>query len=83
MEYLYLIRYNKPVLDQFVKKRRKELGLSQIELADRAGLGLRFIRDVEQKKPTLRMDKVNQLLQLFGHELGPIPMDRNKKGSGS
>ena len=58
-------------LVQFVKQRRKLLGLTQEELAAKAGVGLRFIRDLEQGKITLRMDKVNQVLALFGHELMP------------
>jgi uncharacterized pyridoxal phosphate-containing UPF0001 family protein len=48
------------------------------ELAEKAGVGLRFIRDLEQGKTTLRMDKVNQVLKLFGQELGPQPVDRIK-----
>ncbi|OQY06235.1 MAG: transcriptional regulator [Desulfobacteraceae bacterium 4572_123] len=59
-------------LIQFVKNRRKQLGLTQVTLADRAGVGLRFIRDLEQGKQTLRLDKVNQVLALFGHVLAPI-----------
>lgn len=58
-------------LSKFVKERRKKLGITQQELAERAGLGLRFVREVEQGKKTLRMDKVNQLLSMFGHELAP------------
>jgi len=60
----------------FVKRRRKQLGLTQIDLADRAGVGLRFIRDLEQGKQTLRMDKVNQVLALFGHCLEPVSEDQ-------
>ena len=59
-------------LIQFVKKRRKQLDLTQQDLAERAGVGLRFIRDMEQGKESLRMDKVNQVLSLFGHELAPV-----------
>ncbi len=59
-------------LVQFVKKRRKQLGLTQVDLADRAGVGLRFVRDLEQNKQTLRLDKVNQVLALFGHVLAPV-----------
>jgi len=47
-------------------------------LSEKAGVGLRFVRDLEQGKTTLRMDKVNQVLQLFGLELGPQPINRNK-----
>lgn len=56
----------------FVKARRKALKLTQPELASKAGVGLRFVRELEQGKSTLRMDKVNQVLQLFGFELGPV-----------
>ncbi|GCC52487.1 transcriptional regulator [Chryseotalea sanaruensis] len=61
----------------FIKKKRKVLGLTQPELAAKAGVGLRFIREIEQGKSTLRMDKVNEVLKLFGHELGPIRVDRS------
>ncbi|HQW96612.1 MAG: helix-turn-helix transcriptional regulator [Bacteroidetes bacterium] len=66
------------VLSGFVKEKRKQAGLSQPELAEKAGVGLRFIRDLEQGKPSLRLDKVNQVLKLFGHIMEPVPMDRNK-----
>lgn len=56
----------------FVKEKRKKLNLTQIELAEKAGVGLRFIRELEQGKETLQLHKVNQVLQLFGHEAGPI-----------
>ena len=56
-------------LSEHIKQKRKKNGLSQVELAERAGVGLRFIRDLEQGKHTLRMDKVNQLLDLFNYEL--------------
>ncbi len=63
-------------LSQFVKERRKLLGMTQEDLAFKAGVGLRFVRDLEQGKPTLRMDKVNVVLALFGKELGPVEMPR-------
>ncbi len=59
-------------LREFVKEKRSNAKLTQPELAEKAGVGLRFIRDLEQGKLSLRMDKVNQVLQLFGHELGPV-----------
>ena len=59
-------------LKDFVKKQRKIHSLTQMELSRKAGVGLRFVRDLEQGKTTLRMDKVNQLLQLFGKILGPV-----------
>jgi y4mF family transcriptional regulator len=59
-------------LSDFVKEKRSAARLTQPELAEKAGVGLRFVRDLEQDKPTLRIDKVNQVLQLFGYELGPV-----------
>jgi len=59
-------------LSKFVKKKRKSLGLTQEDLSFKAGVGLRFVRDLEQGKESLQMDKVNQILTLFGHELGPV-----------
>jgi y4mF family transcriptional regulator len=56
----------------FVKEKRKRLNFTQIELAEKAGVGLRFIRELEQGKETLQLNKVNQVLQLFGHEAGPV-----------
>ena len=51
---------------EFVKKKRKELGLTQEEFAMRSGLGLRFVRELEKGKETVRMDKVNVALEMFG-----------------
>ena len=56
---------------EFVKKSRKEAGLTQEEFAMRSGLGLRFVRDLEQGKSTVRMDKVNVALGMFGMEAAP------------
>lgn len=64
------------ILSRFIKEKRKQTRLTQPDLAEKAGVGLRFIRDLEQGKPTLKMDKVNQVLILFGHELGPVPVNR-------
>lgn len=64
------------ILSDFLKGKRKKLRLTQHELALKAGVGLRFIREIEQGKTTLRMDKVNQVLNLFGQELGPQPVTR-------
>ena len=60
-------------LARFVKERRRAVKLTQPELAAKAGVGLRFIRELEQGKPSLRLDKVNQVLALFGFEMGPVP----------
>ncbi len=59
-------------LAAFVKEKRKLVQLTQPELAEKAGVGLRFIRELEQGKSTLRLDKVNQVLQLFGYEVGAV-----------
>ena len=64
-------------LQAFVKQRRRKLKLTQQQLAAKSGVGLRFIRDMEQGKASLRMDKANQVLLMFGYELGPVPIDRN------
>lgn len=56
----------------FIKNKRKSVKLTQPELAEKAGVGLRFIRELEQGKETLRLDKVNQVLQLFGYEVGAV-----------
>jgi y4mF family transcriptional regulator len=58
----------------FIKYSRGKLGMTQEQLAQKAGVGLRFIRDIEQGKETLRMDKVNQVLALFGHQISPSSM---------
>lgn len=62
-------------LSNFTKSMRKKVGLTQTQLSERAGVGLRFIREMEQGKQTLQMDKVNQVLFLFGHKLGPVKID--------
>jgi y4mF family transcriptional regulator len=56
---------------EFVKRRRKQAKLTQVDLAKKAGVGLRFVRDLEQGKNSLRCDTVNQVLLLFGSELVP------------
>lgn len=57
---------------KFLKQKRKETSITQEELAQKAGVGLRFIRDIEQGKKSIRMDKLNDVLSLFGYEAGPI-----------
>ncbi len=59
----------------YVKQKRKEAGLTQEEFAMRSGLGLRFVRDLEQGKETVRLDKVNQALAMFGMQAVPGRMD--------
>ena len=63
----------KSQLSLTVKQLRKEYGLTQEDLAMKSGVGLNFVRNLEQGKPTLRMDKVNQLLDLFNYTLVAAP----------
>lgn len=56
-------------LSKFLKQKRKESNLTQQELAAKSGVGLRLVREIEQGKITMRMDKLNQILALFGAEL--------------
>lgn len=58
-------------ISEFIRENRKQAGLTQEEFALRSGLGLRFIRELEQGKPTVRMDKVNQALAMFDMEAVP------------
>ncbi|MGE5313655.1 MAG: helix-turn-helix transcriptional regulator [Acidobacteriota bacterium] len=62
----------KSELSTFIKTKRKQLNMTQSDLAEKAGVGLRFVREMEQGKMTLRIDKVNQVLKLFGCELAPV-----------
>lgn len=64
---------------EFVKEMRKQYNLTQVDLSEKSGVGLRFIRELEQGKETLRLDKLNQVLNLFDYEVGPIKQRRNEK----
>jgi y4mF family transcriptional regulator len=68
---------NETKLSKFVKEQRKMYHLTQVDLSEKSGVGLRFVRDLEQGKPTLRMDKVNKVLDMFGAELGPVKKERS------
>ena len=59
-------------LAEFVKERRKEVNLTQQEFAERAGVALTVVRKIEQGKTNLNMGIVNQVLNMFGHELAPV-----------
>ena len=65
-------------LSTYVKEMRRQFGLTQVDLAAKSGVGLRFLRELEQGKETLRLYKVNQVLMLFGHEVGPVPIKREE-----
>lgn len=65
-------------IGKFIKEQRKKLGLTQEEFAIRSGLGLRFVRELESGKPTVRLDKVNQALAMFGMQAVPGRMDRDE-----
>jgi y4mF family transcriptional regulator len=58
------------IISNKIKEIRNEAGLTQKELAYRVGVGLRFLRELEQGKPTVRMDKVLQVLDFFGYRIG-------------
>ena len=68
-------------LNKFVRLKRKSLKMTQKEMSEKSGVGIRFIRELERGKETLKMDKVNQVLGLFGYELGPIETNRNNEES--
>ncbi|MBK8279462.1 MAG: helix-turn-helix transcriptional regulator [Saprospiraceae bacterium] len=62
-------------LSSFVKQLRNTSSITQVELAEKAGVGLRFLRNWNKGK-TLRLDKVNQVLNLFGYEMGPVKSEQ-------
>lgn len=64
-------------IGDYIKQERKKVGLTQEEFAIRSGLGLRFVRELEQGKETVRLDKVNQALAMFGKEAVPGEKERN------
>lgn len=68
---------------QFVRDRRKKANLTQVALSDFTGVGLRFVRELEQGKPNVMTDKVNQVLLFFGHTLTPTPIsDETRRNLG-
>ena len=66
-------------LSKYVKAMRKQYNLTQVELSEKSGVGLRLVRELEQGKQTLRLDKVNQILNLFGSEVGVVPMTQSNE----
>lgn len=66
-------------LAEFVKERRKKVNLTQEEFAERAGVALTVVRKIEQGKTNLNLDKVNLVLRMFGHVLGPVNLKESGK----
>ena len=62
---------NSNVISSTLKSLRKEHNLTQVDLAMKSGVGLNFVRELEQGKATVRLDKVAQVFDLFGYELVP------------
>lgn len=65
-------------ISKTIKEERKKAGITQKDFAERSGLGLRFVRELEQGKETLRLDKVNQALRMFGMELRPFRKEKSE-----
>ncbi len=63
-------------LSEYVKQMRKKYNLTQVDLSQKSGVGLRFVRELEQGKQTLRLDKINQVLNLFGAEVGVVQIKK-------
>ncbi len=59
-------------LKTFLKEKRKQAGLTQLEFAEKAGVALTVIRKIEQGKGNLNLEKVNHVLSMFGHTLAPV-----------
>ena len=72
---MYVNAYKMNQLADFVKNRRKKLSLTQEEFAEKAGVALTVIRKIEQGKENLSLSKVNQVLLMFCHEVGPISIN--------
>lgn len=62
-----------------VREQRRQLGYTQAQLATRVGVGLRFLRELERGKPTLRMDRVEQVMAYFGLKLGVVPWPKGER----
>lgn len=62
-------------LGTYILEKRTLHKLTQQELSERSGVGLRFVRELEHGKTTVQLDKVNQVLALFGEELQPVKIE--------
>ena len=63
-------------LGEYIREKRKQYNLTQIELAERSGVGVRFIRELERGKTTVQLDKINQVLAPFGEALEPTKIQK-------
>jgi y4mF family transcriptional regulator len=63
-------------INDTIRQLRKKAKLTQVQLAERAGVGIRFTKELERGKPTVQMDKVNQILEFFGYTITAIKADR-------
>lgn len=63
-------------IGEYIRSKRKKYNLTQVELAERSGVGLRFVRELERGKTTVQMDKVNKVLYLFGEVLRPSKIEQ-------
>lgn len=66
-------------IGSYVKEMRKRFNLTQADLSEKSGVGLRFVREMEQGKQSLRLDKVNQVLSLFGTEVGVVAINKTEE----
>ena len=62
------------IFSKYFKEQRKKLNITQRDLAEKSGVGLRFVRDVEQGKESVRLDKINQVLLIFNSQAGPVSL---------
>ena len=74
--YNFIVFMEQTTLSKYVKAMRRQYNLTQVELSEKSGVGLRLVRELEQGKQTLRLDKVNQILNLFGSEVGVVPLSK-------
>ena len=72
------IRVSPQTIGEFVRQRRRASGLTQQELGELAGVGTRFVSELERGKATLRMDAVNRVLRVFGQMLGHVAAPRDE-----
>lgn len=64
---------------RFLRQQRKDSGITQGQLADMAGVGIRLVRNLEQGRLNLQLEKVNLLLSFYGHQLGPVSVTNSER----